>query len=202
MSFETSMEPYAQLVRSLLPRASALCLFDAAGKLLWSSVASTNPELFALVLQGIAHFDAQEGARQSDTIGQHCALPDEAPAYLFWLRDERGALASVVAVVCNRLANDANVLPFSYVHDHLRPALELLRRDLLARADIEKLNEHLTARDKDLELLLSVTGSHPQASRFRRPAIAAVERRGAPQVRARRHRGARQGTHAHLARKR
>ncbi len=164
MSFETSMEPYAQLVRSLLPRASALCLFDAAGKLLWSSVASTNPELFALVLQGIAHFDAQEGARQSDTIGQHCALPDEAPAYLFWLRDERGALASVVAVVCNRLANDANVLPFSYVHDHLRPALELLRRDLLARADIEKLNEHLTARDKDLELLLSVTGSHPQAS--------------------------------------
>ena len=48
--------------------------------------------------------------------------------------------------------------------DHLKPALELLRRDLLARADIEQLNEHLTARDKDLELLLSVTGSHPQAS--------------------------------------
>jgi len=164
MSFENSMEPYAQLVRSLLPRASALCLFDGAGKLLWSSVTNTNPELFALILQGIAHFDSQEGDRQSDTIGQHCALPDDAPAYLFWLRDERGALAAVVAVVCNRLANDANVLPFSYVHDHLRPALELLRRDLLARADIEKLNEHLTARDKDLELLLSVTGSHPQAS--------------------------------------
>jgi diguanylate cyclase (GGDEF)-like protein len=156
MSFETSMEPYAQLVRSLLPRAAALCLFDDGGKLLWSSVASTNPELFALVLQGIA--------QPAETIGQHCALPDEAPAYLFFLRDERGVLAAVVAVVCNRLANDANVLPFSYVHDHLRPALELLRRDLLARADIEKLNEHLTARDKDLELLLSVTGSHPQAS--------------------------------------
>ena len=65
---------------------------------------------------------------------------------------------------------DANVLPFSYVHDHLKPALELLRRDLLARADIDKLNESLNARDKDLELLLSVTGSHPQASRLRRPA--------------------------------
>ena len=56
------------------------------------------------------------------------------------------------------------MLPFSYVHDHLKPALELLRRDLLARADIDMLNESLTARDKDLELLLSVTGSHPQAS--------------------------------------
>src|ERR1043165_3155142 len=122
MSFESSMEPYAQLVRSLLPRASALCLFDHSGKLLWSSVASTNPELFALVLQGIE--------QPAESVGQHCALPDEAPAYLFWLRDERGGLAAVVAVVCNRPANDAHVLPFSYVHDHLRPALELLRRDL------------------------------------------------------------------------
>ena len=44
------------------------------------------------------------------------------------------------------------------------PALELLRRDLLARADIQLLNESLVARDKDLELLLSVTGSHPAST--------------------------------------
>ena len=70
MSFETSMEPYAQLVRSLLPRANALCLFDHAGKLLWSSVASTNPELFALVLQGIAQFDSQTGAARQQRAHQ------------------------------------------------------------------------------------------------------------------------------------
>ena len=58
MSFEASMEPYAQLVRSLLPRATALCLFDHTGKLLWSSVANTNPELFALVLQAITQTEA------------------------------------------------------------------------------------------------------------------------------------------------
>jgi GAF domain-containing protein len=164
MSFEASMEPYAQLVRSLLPRTSGLCLFDHAGKLLWSSVASPNAELFALVLQSLAQFEQSPAAKAGEGAGQHCALSDDAPAYLFWLRDERGALAAVVALVCNRLATDAHVLPFSYVLEHLKPALELLRRDLLARADIEKLNEHLTARDKDLELLLSVTGSHPQAS--------------------------------------
>jgi diguanylate cyclase (GGDEF)-like protein len=162
MSFEASMEPYAQLVRSLLPRAAALCLFDHTGKLLWSSVANTNPELFALVLQAIEGLDMV--ADKAAAVGQHSALPDDAPAYLFWLRDERGSLAAVAAVVCTRPAGDANLLPFSYVHENLRPALELLRRDLLARADIEKLNEHLSARDKDLELLLSVTGSHPQAT--------------------------------------
>jgi diguanylate cyclase (GGDEF)-like protein len=159
MTFENSMEPYAQLVRSLLPRAASVSLFDSTGKLLWSSAASTNPDLFALVLQAITQIEVDR-----DGVGQHCALADDGPAYLFWLRDASGTVAAIVAVVCNRLKVDADVLPFSYVHDHLKPALELLRRDLLARADIDMLNESLTARDKDLELLLSVTGSHPQAS--------------------------------------
>ncbi|MEJ0086051.1 MAG: bifunctional diguanylate cyclase/phosphodiesterase [Pseudomonadota bacterium] len=153
------MQPYAQLVRSLVPRANAVSLFDNTGKLLWSSAASSNPDLFALVLDAISHLDDDR-----DGVGQHCALPDEAPAYLFWLRDTHDKVVAIVAVVCNRLPSDAHFLPFSYVHDHLKPALELLRRDLLARADIEQLNEHLSARDKDLELLLSVTGSHPSSS--------------------------------------
>ena len=49
MSFEASMEPYAQLVRSLLPRAASVNLFDNAGKLLWSSTTRATPDLFALV---------------------------------------------------------------------------------------------------------------------------------------------------------
>src|ERR1044072_990203 len=150
MSFESSMEPYAQLVRSLLPRAAALCLFDHTGKLLWSSVANTNAELFALVLQAIAQADAA-GNTHAEAAGLHAALPDEAPAYLFWLRDERGALAAVAAVVCNRLTTDANVLPLSYVQEHLRPALVLLRRDLLARADIEKINERSEEHTSELQ---------------------------------------------------
>jgi diguanylate cyclase (GGDEF)-like protein len=163
MTFENSMEPYAQLVRSLLPRAASVSLFDNTGKLLWSSVVNNNPDLFALVLQAISQIEGQS-SKMGDSVGQHCALADDGPAYLFWLRDAGGTVAAIVAVVCNRLKVDADVLPFSYVHDHLKPALELLRRDLLARADIDMLNESLTARDKDLELLLSVTGSHPEAS--------------------------------------
>ena len=125
-------------------------------------------------------------------------LPDDGPAYLFWLRDGAGSVAAIVAVVCNRIKVDADVLPFSYVHDHLKPALELLRRDLLARADIDMLNESLSARDKDLELLLSVTGSHPAGERRRRPSESAGQRRQSSEVRACRHRGARQGPGAHV----
>jgi len=157
MSFEASMEPYAQLVRSLLPRAASVNLFDAAGKLLWSSLASANPDLFGMVLQALGDIESDR-----DGAGQHCALPDEGPAYLFWLRDANGKVAAIAAVVCNRPVAETEVLPFSFVYEHLKPAMELLRRDLLARASIDKLNESLSARDKDLELLLSVTGSHPK----------------------------------------
>jgi diguanylate cyclase (GGDEF)-like protein len=162
MSFEASMEPYAQLVRSLLPRAASVNLFDNAGKLLWSSATSANPDLFAVVLQALGDIEAQVKAGGGEGVGQHCALPDDGPAYLFWLRDASGSVAAIAAVVCNRPAAETEVLPFSFVYDHLKPALELLRRDLLARASIDMLNESLSARDKDLELLLSVTGSHPQ----------------------------------------
>jgi diguanylate cyclase (GGDEF)-like protein len=162
MSFEASMEPYAQLVRSLLPRAASVNLFDNTGKLLWSSTASANPDLFAVVLQALGDIEVQTRSGNGEGLGQHCALPDDGPAYLFWLRDAAGAVAAIAAVVCNKPQGETEVLPFSFVHDHLRPAMELLRRDLLARASIDMLNESLSARDKDLELLLSVTGSHPQ----------------------------------------
>ena len=127
------------------------------------------------MLQAIAQLEGPAG-KKGEGDGQHCSLPDDGPAYLFWLRDGAGNVAAIVAVVCNRLKVDADVLPFSYVHDQLKPALELLRRDLLARADIDMLNESLTARDKDLELLLSVTGSHPHGVRRRRSAEPARQR--------------------------
>src|SRR5688572_19087697 len=158
VSFENSMEPYAQLVRSLLPRAAGVCLFDASGKLLWTSASDTNADLFALVLQGISSLDSDR-----DSVGQHHNLPGDGPAYLFWLRDAAQRMVASVAVVCRR-GTEADVLPFSYVHELVRPAIELLRRDLLARADIAALNDSLNARDKDLELLLSVSGSQREGS--------------------------------------
>ncbi|HWN48196.1 MAG TPA: hypothetical protein VNM71_12615, partial [Steroidobacteraceae bacterium] len=70
------MEPYAQLVRSLLPRAASISLFENTGKLLWSSAASANPDLFALVLQAIAQLEGP-GGKKADGNGQHCSLPGD-----------------------------------------------------------------------------------------------------------------------------
>jgi len=149
-----SLEPYAQLVRSLLPRASSVSVFDPDGRLRWSSDATTGPDLIQLV------DDTLYSARtELQTPGQVRVLEGNLPVYLCWLRDDDNALLAVVAIVCRRGAGDGSATgeprAFSFIHSLLRPALECLRRDLLARASIACLHDTVTERDRDLEMLLA-----------------------------------------------
>src|SRR5262249_5913744 len=62
----------------------------------------------------------------------------------------------VVAVACRQSnGQDSESRGFSFVHSLLRPVLECLRRDLLSRAAIDHLSRTVSARDRDLELLLA-----------------------------------------------
>jgi len=47
----TSLEPYAQLVRSLLPRASSIAVFDSNANPRWSNDSATWPEFVQAVEQ-------------------------------------------------------------------------------------------------------------------------------------------------------
>jgi diguanylate cyclase (GGDEF)-like protein len=151
MAAQDPFELYAQLIRSLLPRASSITVFDSVGDLVWSSDTTVGPDLFRLVAEALS-----VAAVDVDSAGQLRQLPDTGPTYTFWLRDERGKLSLLVAVGCRRLS-DGEQQSFGFVHGILRPALECLRRDFAARGVITALRESLAARDKDLELLLSVS---------------------------------------------
>ncbi len=151
MTQRHALEPYAQLVRSLLPRSNAINIFDALGDLVWSSVNSAGPDMFRLVAEAISVAEAD-----SDSAGQLRQLPDSGPTYLFWLRDERNRLALIVAISCRRIG-DGEQQSFAFVNGILRPALECLRRDFQSQASIRNLSESLSSRDKDLELLLAVS---------------------------------------------
>jgi diguanylate cyclase (GGDEF)-like protein len=153
-----SFEPYVQLIRSLLPRASSVAIFDTKGNLRWSSETTTGPDLINLV------DDALSTARTApDSAGQLRVLEGNMPVYLCWLRDDAARLAhgpsgllAVLAVVCRPTGDqDVDARSFSFAYALLRPAIECLRRDLMARVAIEDLNRTVTALDKDLELLLA-----------------------------------------------
>jgi len=146
-----SFEPYVQLIRSLLPRATSVAIFDADGEMRWTSETTTGPDLVHLIEEILPQ------AREDRTgAGDLRVLGGNMPVYACWLRDESGDLIAIVAVVCRAGgAADTDGRSFSLTHAFLRPALECMRRDLLARALIDDLTGTVTELDRDLELLLA-----------------------------------------------
>ncbi|HET7756220.1 MAG TPA: EAL domain-containing protein [Steroidobacteraceae bacterium] len=154
-----SFEPYSRLVRSLLPRAASVAIFSATGELLWSSETMTGPDLMNVVE------DTLLGARASDGgPGQLRMLAGNLPVYLCALRTDVGALLAIVAVVC-RPAEGADKRPheFSFAHSLLSPALECLRRELVARVTVDELNGTVSGLNRDLDLLLAHGADEPAA---------------------------------------
>ena len=49
------LEPYAQLVSSLLPRADAISVFDAEGWLRWTTESTQGPDLPAAIQELLEH---------------------------------------------------------------------------------------------------------------------------------------------------
>jgi len=147
-SLSQSLEPYGQLIKMLMPRALSVDFFGADGEPHWSSSTMTSTNLPALVA------DARHGAGGTED-GLFGKLDDGTPVYLFRLCDESGALLTVVSVTTRAEAHDAR--PWSFVHSLLRPALEILQRELAARTSIGQLSQSLEVRDKDLDLLVAIT---------------------------------------------
>jgi diguanylate cyclase (GGDEF)-like protein len=152
----TSLDPYAQLLRALLPRLSHLSVFNASGDLHWSSEMTVDPEVLNLIPDSLRAAESTPGAPgQVATVGQE-------QVYLFWLRrDDSMTSAKPFAIVtlgCRSIGSDPERRAFSFVHALVKPAIECLRRELMAREEIMTLHTSMLEQDSDLEMLLSVSG--------------------------------------------
>ena len=148
-----ALEPYAQVMRALLPRVRSVTVFDKTGKLRWATEATTGPDLIHLVAELRA--DARADSAGSGA-GELRLLEGNLPVYVCWLRDDADQLLAVVAVTCRvgDRADEGAPRPFTFVHALLRPALECLRRDLIAHTSIANLRETVSDLDHDLQLLV------------------------------------------------
>jgi diguanylate cyclase (GGDEF)-like protein len=137
-------EPYAQVCRMLLPRAQGLWIFDARGALRWSGDAPAAAELTTIVAGAVA-----EARRTSPGGGDVHTLADGTPAYVFSIRDDSHRLLAIAAVVCARAGErDVEVRSFSLVDALLRPILDCLRRELLARIAVGRLRRTVAELDR------------------------------------------------------
>jgi diguanylate cyclase (GGDEF)-like protein len=152
----SSLEPYAQLLRALLPRMGTMSVFNSRGEPYWSSEAAVGTDLGGIVPSSIGAAESEPAAS-----GEQRMVRGE-PVYFFWLRRDDGSIPStpfaVVAIGFRQSNNENEQRSFSFVQALVKPAIECLRRELLARDEILNLQSSILEQDNDLEMLLSVSG--------------------------------------------
>jgi diguanylate cyclase (GGDEF)-like protein len=144
-------DPYVRLIRSLMPRTSSVAMFGPAGELLWTTDPTSAPELANIVDDALLSTRANP-----DSAGQMRLLAGNLPVYLWPLRDDERQLLTLLTVIGRPIdAQDRRGNDFSFVGQVLAPAVECLRRELIAHAAIEELTQTVGGLDKDLNLLLT-----------------------------------------------
>jgi diguanylate cyclase (GGDEF)-like protein len=145
-------DPYVRLIRSLLPRVSCVAMYGPAGELRWTTDSMSGPDLNNVVDDALLSTRADP-----DSAGQMRLLSGNLPVYLWALRDDERQLLALLTVVgrSNDAQDKRNLPDFSFVCQLLAPAVECLRRELIAHAAIEELNHTVGGLDKDLNLLLT-----------------------------------------------
>ena len=146
----TTLDPYGQLVKMLLPRAQSIAIYDRMGLPVWLNDGLDCPELHRILQDALSEDLGASGT------GEGFAEPIDRDhsAYVFLLRDSDARLIGVVGIVCRESRQGSDPRPFELVQGLLRPALECLQRELRSQYSIGDLQRSLLVRDRDLELLL------------------------------------------------
>jgi len=153
-ALSTPLDPYGQLLRMLLPRASCIAIYDPMGMPLWASDGCDGPDIPQLIEEALAGArNARPASPEGDGIQRSW---DADTGYVFILR-KGTELLGAVAVSCR--GGKEGSRPFSFILGLLRPALKVLKRELCNQFSIGDLQRNLTVRDGDLELLLGAGGS-------------------------------------------
>ena len=147
-------ESYTQLLRALLPRMTGVSIFGAAGEVLWSNEMSVDGSLGKLVTAAMREAAGKPGA-------PGVLITDGEPLYIFWLLrasgPEHGKPFAAALLRC-RAGSEKEQRSLAYVHAMVRPALDILARELQSREQIVSLSGSLAEQDHDLDMLLAVSG--------------------------------------------
>ena len=146
-------EAYTRLLRALLPRLTGVSIFDAAGEIIWSSDMVANTTLPKLIADSMLTACDQPG-----TPGM--LVNDGEPLYIFWLwrAGESAPTAPRAAVLLRcKAGSQSDQRTVAFVYALVRPALEILARELTNKEQIKNLHGSLAEQDGDLDMLLSVS---------------------------------------------
>lgn len=153
-SLSTSLDPYGQLMKMLMPRALSIAIYDRMATPLWLSDGAEGPDMPQLVEEALN--SARSGEPDPAERDGFARSWDGDTAYVFILH-EGPELLGAVAISCRDAGG--NPRPFSLMLGLLRPALQVLKRELISQYNIGEEPQNLALRDSDLVLLLDASGS-------------------------------------------
>jgi diguanylate cyclase (GGDEF)-like protein len=154
-ALSTSLDPYGQVIKMLMPRASCIAIYDRTSTPLWLSDGCDGPDLPHLMEEALNSARDPTGGDADPEERDGCARSWSGDtAYVFILRDG-DSLLGALGVSCQD--GSGGTRPFSLMQGLLRPALQVLSRELSSQYNIGGLREDVTARDADLELLLDAS---------------------------------------------
>lgn len=159
-TFSTSLDPYGQLVRVLMPRASCIAIHDRLSTPLWLSDGHDGTDLLQLVEESLNTVRSGKGLLQLEHRDGFSRSWDGDTAYVFILRDG-ATLLGALALSCQD--GSSGPRSFSFVHGLLRPALQVLGRELAYQYNVGDLRKNLNSRDDDFVLLLDASGASEEA---------------------------------------
>jgi len=153
-ALSTSLDPYGQLVKMLMPRASCIAIYDRTNTALWHSDGCDGTDLTHLMEEALNA--ANSGEADPDEREGFARSWSGDTAYVFILRDGV-TLLGALGVSCQDGSGGAR--PFSLLQGLLRPALQVLGRELASQYNVGFLRppEQPAETDADLELLLDAS---------------------------------------------
>jgi len=154
----TSLDPYGQLVKMLLPRAQSIVVYDRMGVAVWVSEQLDDSALHRLVQETLNRELTGNGGADSfaESMGRGMV------SYVFLLHGPERELLGAIGIVSRENTQGDGARPIALVQGLLRPALECLQRELAAQNSIGDLQRSLLVRDRDLELLLGAAQDEAQ----------------------------------------
>lgn len=173
-SLSTTLDPYGQLIKMLMPRALCIAIYEGMGMPLWVLDGYDGPDLLQLVEEALN--SARAGNPDPEEREGFARTWEGDTAYVFILRNGPHLLGAV-AISCRDTSNGAR--PFSLMLGLLRPALQVLSRELAHQGNVAELSQDApeaahhseqrnlqadlqkerAAREGDFELLLSASGT-------------------------------------------
>jgi diguanylate cyclase (GGDEF)-like protein len=156
---DASFEPYARLLRMLMPSVGSVVVHDGFANLVWASDEEDLADAPEIIRETISNALA-EG---SEFAGIVRTLDADRAVYSFAVRGERIELLGIVSMIARLSGKQTEARALNYVRPLIHPALECLRREMLLRLQLGSREQDLGGRERDLSLMLEMS-SHQSAS--------------------------------------